>query len=90
LGQRKINFSVVIAGQLVGIREVADQVWQVSLLEYDPGYFDQEQDRVSPNEGNQPFGPGSVDFKFFPIPLSQVLVKWRDMYKHEHQHHQQW
>jgi hypothetical protein len=41
IGSRKINFSVVFAGQLVGIREVDDQVWQVSFLEYDLGYFDQ-------------------------------------------------
>ena len=58
MGQRKINFSVVFAGQLVGIREVADQVWQVSFLEYDLGYFDQEQDRVEP--GPNPFAPDKV------------------------------
>lgn len=39
LGSRKINFSVVFAGQLVGVREVADQVWQVSFLSYDLRYF---------------------------------------------------
>jgi len=58
MGQRKINFSVVFAGQLVGIREVADEVWQVSFLEYDLGYFDQEQDRVEP--GPNPFAPDKV------------------------------
>ena len=42
LGSRKINCSVVFAGQLLGIREVADQVWQVSFMEYDLGYFDQD------------------------------------------------
>ena len=41
LGSRKINLSVALAEQLVGIREVDDQVWQVSFLEYDLGYFDQ-------------------------------------------------
>ena len=29
----------------MGIREVDDQVWQVSFLEHDPGYFDRDQDR---------------------------------------------
>jgi putative transposase len=58
LGQRKINFSVVFAGQLIGIREVADQVWQVSFMDYDLGYFDQEQDRVEP--GPNPFAPDKV------------------------------
>jgi putative transposase len=58
VGQRKINFSVVFAGQLVGIREVDDQVWQVSFLDYDLGYFDKEQDRVEP--GPDPFAPDKV------------------------------
>jgi transposase InsO family protein len=58
VGQRKINFSVVFAGQLVGIREVDDQVWQVSFLDYDLGYFDKDQDRVEP--GPDPFAPDKV------------------------------
>jgi putative transposase len=48
MGQRKINSSVVFAGQLVGIREVDDHVWQVSFMDYDSGYFDEEKDRVEP------------------------------------------
>ena len=47
-----------MAGQLVGIREVDDQVWQVSFLEYDLGYFDQDEDRVEP--GPNPFAPDRV------------------------------
>jgi len=58
LGSRKINLSVVFAEQLVGIREVDDQVWQVSFLEYDLGYFDRDQDRVEP--GPNPFAPDTV------------------------------
>ncbi|UCG71828.1 MAG: transposase family protein, partial [Chromatiales bacterium] len=57
-GSRKINFSKVFSGQLVGIREVDDQVWQVSFLAYDLGYFDKEQDRVEP--GPNPFAPDKV------------------------------
>jgi len=55
---RKINFSNVFSGQLVGIREVDDQVWQVSFMEYDLGFFDKEQDRVEP--GPDPFTPDKV------------------------------
>ncbi len=55
---RKINFSNVFAGQLVGVREVDDQVWQVSFMEYDLGFFDKEQDRVEP--GPDPFTPDKV------------------------------
>ena len=55
---RKINLSNVFAGQLIGIREVDDQVWQVSFMEYDLGFFDKEQDRVEP--GPDPFAPDKV------------------------------
>ena len=41
--------------QLMGIREVDDQVWQVSFLEYDLGHCDRDQDRVEP--GPNPFAP---------------------------------
>ena len=55
---RVIKLSAALAEQLVGIREVDDQVWQVSFLEYDPGYFDQDEDRVEP--GPNPFAPDTV------------------------------
>ena len=58
LGRRKINLSSVFAGQLVGIREVDEDIWQVSFLEYDLGYFDKERDRVEP--GPSPFMPDKV------------------------------
>ena len=58
IGARKINFSVVFAGQLVGVRQVDDRLWQVSFLEYDLGYFDNEQNRVEP--GPDPFAPDKV------------------------------
>jgi putative transposase len=58
MGQRKINCSVVFAGQLLGIREVDNHVWQVSFMDYDLGYFDKEQDRVEP--GPNPFTPDKV------------------------------
>ena len=58
IGRRKINLSNVFAGQLVGLREVEDQVWLVSFLDYDLGFFDQEQDRVEP--APNPFAPVQV------------------------------
>lgn len=56
IGRRKINLSTVFAGQTVGIREVADQIWLVSFLNYDLGFFDQDINRVEP-VGHNPFAP---------------------------------
>jgi hypothetical protein len=39
LGEKKINFSTVFAGQAVGIKEVHDDIWLVSFMNYDLGYF---------------------------------------------------
>jgi putative transposase len=36
-GRRKINLSVVFAGQNVGVREVADHIWLISFMHYDLG-----------------------------------------------------
>ena len=38
--RRKINLSVVLAGQSVGIEQVSDEIWPVSFMDYDLGYFD--------------------------------------------------
>ena len=58
IGKRKINLSTVFAGQTVGLRQVDDEVWLVSFLEYDLGYFDNKRDRVEP--GPSPFAPDEV------------------------------
>ncbi len=58
VGQRKISLSIVFAGQYVGLSEVDDDVWQVSFMEYDLGFFDKERDRVEP--GPNPFDPDKV------------------------------
>jgi hypothetical protein len=58
MGKRKINLSSVFAGQIVGSREVEDQVWLVSFLDFDLGFFDQEEGRVEP--APNPFGPEKV------------------------------
>lgn len=56
IGRRKINLSTVFAGQYVGIREVADQIWLVSFMDYDLGFFDNDDNRVEP-VGHNPFAP---------------------------------
>ena len=53
IGRRKINLSVVFAGQWVGIREVEEKIWLVSFLDFDLGYFDEVEGRVEP--GPNPF-----------------------------------
>ncbi|MEQ8483188.1 MAG: IS481 family transposase [Pseudomonadales bacterium] len=55
IGKRKINLSRVFAGETVGIREVSDQIWLVSFLDYDLGFFDKEENRVEP--ADNPFIP---------------------------------
>jgi hypothetical protein len=40
---RKTNLSVVFAGLNVGVREVADHVWLVSLMHYDLGVSDDQE-----------------------------------------------
>ena len=58
IGKRKINLSTVFAGQIVGIREIADEIWLVSFMDYDLGFFDKEKGRVEP--ALNPFGPDKV------------------------------
>jgi len=49
----QINHCNVFAGQTVGIREVADQIWLVSFMHYDLGFFDKDEGRIEP--GPNPF-----------------------------------
>ena len=58
---RKINLSTVFAGQTVAVKQVADQVWLVSFMHYDLGFFDNECCRVEAAEN--PFG-----VKVLPMP----------------------
>lgn len=53
--RRKINVSTVFAGQDVGVRQVQDRIWLVSFMDYDLGYFDDEECRLEPIEN--PFSP---------------------------------
>jgi putative transposase len=54
LNRKKVNFSVVFAGQKVGIKEVDDKIWLVSFMNYDLGYFDEETCKLEPLDN--PFG----------------------------------
>ena len=51
----KINLSQVFAGQRVGVKQVSDNIWLVSFMHYDLGYFDDETCRLEPIEN--PFSP---------------------------------
>jgi hypothetical protein len=53
--EKKTNFTTVYAGQAVGIEEVHDDIWLVSFMDYDLGYFDLETRVLEPLEN--PFGP---------------------------------
>lgn len=52
--RRKVNLSTVFAGQRVGIRQVDDQIWLVSFMHYDLGFFDDQTCRLEP--APNPFG----------------------------------
>ena len=53
---KKINLSVVLAGQTLGIKEVDEGIWLVSFMHYDLGYIDLEQKTLQPLDN--PFGQG--------------------------------
>ena len=44
--RRKINLSQVFAGQRVGVKQVSENIWLVSFMHYDLGYFDHETCRL--------------------------------------------
>jgi putative transposase len=46
IGRRKINLSRVFAGQRIGVREVSENIWLVSFMHYDLGFFDHESGRI--------------------------------------------
>lgn len=55
--RKKINISVVLAGQKLGIKAVDEGIWLVSFMHYDLGYFDLEQRTLQPVDN--PFGTRS-------------------------------
>jgi putative transposase len=44
-----------MASQHVGVQEVADKIWLVSFMDYDLGFFDEDESRVEPSAN--PFVP---------------------------------
>jgi transposase InsO family protein len=56
--RKKINLSVTLAGQAVGLKEVDPGIWLVTFMEYDLGYIDLEEKTLQPLAN--PFGPPKV------------------------------
>jgi putative transposase len=50
MGAQKINLSQAFAGQKVGVKQVSDQIWLVSFMQYDLGFFDDETCRMESAE----------------------------------------
>jgi hypothetical protein len=55
---QKIHLSTVFAGHDVGVRQVEEDVWLVSFMNYDLGYFDLESNTVQALDN--PFGPKAL------------------------------
>ena len=55
---KKVNLSTVFSGQNVGVKEVSDGIWLVSFMDYDLGYFDEENTKLEPLD--YPFAPEIV------------------------------
>ncbi len=72
-GRRKINLSTVFAGQMVGIREVDNQIWLVSFMDYDLGFFDKDEGRIEP--APNPFAPEKV-LTLSPAVSVKIVVAW--------------
>ena len=71
----------MFARQTIGIREVDDQVWLVSFLEYDLGYLDKKKDRVKP--GPSPFMPDKVLTMCPAQGVTHVTCRFRDKFAAE-------
>ncbi|MCP4652803.1 MAG: transposase [Candidatus Omnitrophica bacterium] len=56
--KKKIHLSQAFAGQDVGIKEINDDIWQVTFMNYDLGFFDLEAGKFEPSE--YPFIPERV------------------------------
>ena len=48
MAPHKITLSTVFAGQKVGVKQVAENIWLVSFMHYDLGFFDLETTRLEP------------------------------------------
>ena len=50
IGKKKFNLTRALAGHDVGVSEVGEGIWLVSFMDYDLGYFDEDNGRVEPIE----------------------------------------
>lgn len=48
MGKKKINLSQVFAGQTLGVTQTEENIWLVTFMHYDLGYFDTDTCRVEP------------------------------------------
>jgi len=53
--KKKINLSRVFAGHALGLKQVSEESWLVTFIDYDLGYFDTESSNFEPLPN--PFGP---------------------------------
>jgi hypothetical protein len=58
LHRKNVNISHVFAGQTLGLKEVEENTWLVSFMDYDLGYIDLDEKCLQPLEN--PFGPHKV------------------------------
>jgi putative transposase len=54
LSRAKIHMSKAFANQPVGLTEVDDQIWSVTFMDYEIGFFDEQSRKFAPKE--DPFG----------------------------------
>jgi hypothetical protein len=69
LHRKKINVSIVLAGQRLGIKEVDEGIWIVSFMSYDLGLIDLDQRTLQPLDN--PFGP-----RLLPMSPVRTCLIW--------------
>ena len=52
LYRKKINLSVTLAGQAVGVKEVHNGIWLVSFMDYRLAYIDLEEKTLQPPQNS--------------------------------------
>ncbi len=58
LHRKKINLGTGFAGPTLGIKQVEENTWLVSFMDYDLGYIDLEEKTLQPLEN--PFTPLNI------------------------------
>ena len=84
IGRRKIDLSTLFAGQNVGVKEIEENIWLVTFMNYDLGFFDHETGRIECAEN--PFsakvsavssGQRCLRKKMDTIHPGRTLINWR-------------